>query len=262
MGPGIGETLREARIRRRIDLADVEAATKIRVRYLRALENDEWDVLPGDAYARSFIRTYANHLGLDGERLADDFRRQVGDPIREGYPRADTAPVAQRASRRRPGQGAGPRLQVSRGALAALISIGLIVLLVGIGLAGNDGGGDGTQPAIGKRDRSPGENGGQGRADASPGQVSVRLSTDAEVWVCLLDAKGTAVIDGQILAAGADEGPFRSRSFTVAFGNGAVELQVDGRPAAVEETPNPIGYTISPTGELQELAESERPTCT
>ena len=68
----------------------MEAETKIRVRYLRALENEEWDVLPGGAYTRSFIRTYATHLGLDGERLADEFRRSVEDPVGERYPRVET----------------------------------------------------------------------------------------------------------------------------------------------------------------------------
>src|SRR3954466_14694577 len=72
----IGPTLREARMRREIDLAEAERRTKIRVRYLRALENEEWDVLPDGPYARSFIRTYATFLGLDGERLAEDFRRE------------------------------------------------------------------------------------------------------------------------------------------------------------------------------------------
>jgi cytoskeleton protein RodZ len=255
MVPEIGETLRAARNRRRIDLAEVEAATKIRIRYLRALENEEWDVLPGSAYARSFVRTYANYLGLDGERLADDYRRKVEDPIGEHYPGVEPVPASQPGSAKRP---AIPRLQVSRGALAALISIGLIVLLIGIGLAG---GGDGDeQPTIGERDRR-GQDRERQRPAAPPGQVSVRLSAVADVWVCMLDAEGTPVINGLILTAGAVEGPFRSRTFTVAFGNGAVDLEVNGAAAEIEDTPNPVGYTISDDGALQELSESDRPTC-
>src|SRR5690349_22899867 len=82
MGPmasGVGPTLREARNRRKVDLSTVEAATRIRVRFLRAIENEEWDVLPGGVYTRGFIRTYASYLGLDGERLAEDFRNEVED---------------------------------------------------------------------------------------------------------------------------------------------------------------------------------------
>ncbi len=80
----IGSVFREARNRRKIDLSEVEAATRIRVRYLRAIENEEWDVLPGGVYTRGFIRTYAAFLGLDGERLAEDYRRSVEAPARGG----------------------------------------------------------------------------------------------------------------------------------------------------------------------------------
>jgi cytoskeleton protein RodZ len=253
----IGETLRETRIRRRVDLAQVEADTKIRVRYLRAMENEEWDILPGGSYTRSFIRTYATYLGLDGERLADEFRRKVEDPLGERYPREPAAAAPQRPPARRP---TVPRLQISRGALATLISIGLIVLLIGIGLAGGGGDDGDGQQAIAERERA--NRGKERQRPATPGQVSVALTAVADVWVCMLDEQGAPVIDGQILTAGAEEGPFRSRTFTIAFGNGAVELQVNGAAAEVEDTPNPIGYTISDDGELRELSESERPTCT
>ena len=63
--PEIGETLRETRMRRRIDMTEVEAATKIRAKYLRALENEEWDLLPGPTFVKTFLRTYAEYLELD-----------------------------------------------------------------------------------------------------------------------------------------------------------------------------------------------------
>ncbi|MGZ8665529.1 MAG: helix-turn-helix domain-containing protein, partial [Solirubrobacterales bacterium] len=91
--PAIGATLRDTRTRRKIDLAEVESATKIRVRYLRALENEEWDVLPGGAYTRSFIRTYATFLGLDGERLADTYRREFEQTPAERLPRHEPVPA-------------------------------------------------------------------------------------------------------------------------------------------------------------------------
>ena len=74
--PDIGETLRETRMRRRIDMTEVEAATKIRAKYLRALENEEWDLLPGPTYVKSFLRTYADALGLDGKRLVEEYKLQ------------------------------------------------------------------------------------------------------------------------------------------------------------------------------------------
>ena len=57
--PGIGDTLREARMRQGLDISDVESKTKIRAKYLRALENEEFSMLPGATFVRTFLRTYA-----------------------------------------------------------------------------------------------------------------------------------------------------------------------------------------------------------
>src|SRR5436305_11657560 len=70
----IGERLREARMRQKIDIAEVEAATKIRAKYLRALENEEFGLLPGSTFVRTFLRTYAELLGLDPHRLVEEYR--------------------------------------------------------------------------------------------------------------------------------------------------------------------------------------------
>jgi len=89
----------------------------------------------------------------------------------------------------------------------------------------------------------------------------VRLAATAEVWVCVLDAGGRPLVDGQILETGAEAGPFRSGSFTVSFGNGEVTMLVDGREADIAATSSPIGYSIDSAGELTQLSEAERPTC-
>src|ERR1700726_4543194 len=72
--PEIGATLREARMRARIDVSEIEAQTKIRAKYLRALENEEWGLLPGSTFVKSFLRTYAQALGLDGKALVEESR--------------------------------------------------------------------------------------------------------------------------------------------------------------------------------------------
>jgi hypothetical protein len=69
----IGSSLREARVRRELELADVERVTRIRSRYLAALEDERFDDLPGPAYARGFLRTYADHLGLEAQRFVDEY---------------------------------------------------------------------------------------------------------------------------------------------------------------------------------------------
>src|SRR3954452_3177839 len=61
-------------MRQHLDIADVEARTKIRAKYLRALENEEFGMLPGSTFVRTFLRTYAEVLGLDPQRLVEEYR--------------------------------------------------------------------------------------------------------------------------------------------------------------------------------------------
>lgn len=72
----IGSSLRTAREHRQLDLAGVERATHIRAKYLAALEEERFDALPGTAYAKGFLRTYADFLGLDGPRFVDEFNER------------------------------------------------------------------------------------------------------------------------------------------------------------------------------------------
>ena len=70
----IGPSLREARLSRGVEIPDAERATKIRAKYLRALENEEWDLLPGPTYVKTFLRTYAETLGLDAKLLVEEYK--------------------------------------------------------------------------------------------------------------------------------------------------------------------------------------------
>ena len=76
----IGASLREARTRRGLSSADVQKAIRIRERYLTALEEEKWDLLPGDAYAKGFLRTYAEFLGLDGDLYLDEWNSRFAHP--------------------------------------------------------------------------------------------------------------------------------------------------------------------------------------
>ena len=69
----IGISLREARLRQHLELPEVEQATKIRGKYLRALEEEQFEVLPATTYVTGFLRAYADYLGLDGQLYVDEF---------------------------------------------------------------------------------------------------------------------------------------------------------------------------------------------
>ncbi len=255
----VGSVLRKARNRRQIELSEVEAATRIRVRFLRAIETEEWEVLPGGVYTRGFIRTYAAFLGLDGDRLVGDYRRQVEGQGEGRGSAAELAPIAASTATRSPGE---RRLWRSWLVVPMVLLIGAIVIIAPWGR-------DGEQNA---KPRSAHPTVTAGGNDASPIQpteataeaagVSVRLTALAEVWVCLLNAGGEPLVEGQILEAGAKEGPFRSGSFTVSFGNGEVSMLIDDKQAEIPPTASPIGYSIDAAGDLTELDDGERPTCT
>jgi len=76
----IGASLREARTRRGLSAADVQRAIRIRERYLTALEEEKWDLLPGEVYAKGFLRTYAEFLGLDGDLYVDEWNSRFARP--------------------------------------------------------------------------------------------------------------------------------------------------------------------------------------
>src|SRR3712207_2295629 len=122
--PEIGSTLREARVRQRLDITQIEAETKIRAKYLRALENEEWDLLPGPTYVKTFLRTYAESLGLDAKLLVEEYKLR-----HERLSDIELQPIAPRRvgdARRR-----GPI--VPRGALVVVLLVGIVALLAFIG---------------------------------------------------------------------------------------------------------------------------------
>jgi transcriptional regulator with XRE-family HTH domain len=254
----VGGKLREARTRRKLSLADVEEATKIRGRYLQAIENDEWDQLPGDTYARAFIRTYGRFLGLDGERLAEEQRRGSGaSRPGEQLPRVDPRPrPVTRHRRRTSGAPAVPPKVVA----VLVISLVVAALLI-VGLS-TGGGSNGSATQSGGQKKPAKAGAGQGhRQKPVPAGHSLALAAKGEVWVCLLDGKGKPLVNGIILAPGESEGPFRSGSFSLALGNGAVTMTVDGKQAKIPEPSSPIGFTVRSNGSVHELPEGERPTC-
>jgi cytoskeleton protein RodZ len=119
----IGRSLQQARERKGLELAQVAAETRIRASYLAALESERFDALPGRAYARAFLREYAEHLGLDGQRLLEEYEVR--------FPDVEEAPLA-------PARLPQPvRLKPYAAAAAGLAAL----LLLGL-LAWHSGGGD------------------------------------------------------------------------------------------------------------------------
>ena len=93
----IGNSLREARLRRHIEFADAEHGTKIRGKYLRALEDERFELLPSHTYIKGFLRSYAEYLGLDGQLYVDEYNSRFVVGEEDGPVRAPRRVPAARA---------------------------------------------------------------------------------------------------------------------------------------------------------------------
>ena len=143
----IGSTLRETRIRKKIDITSVEEATKIRAKYLRALENEEWGLLPGPTYVKTFLRTYAEYLGLDPRLLVEEYSARFEQPEDLELPafsREDR--LRTRVTRVPP---------PSRWGVMVGVVVAFLAFLLVLGLTGgdDDGSDEGNSPSTAGRER-------------------------------------------------------------------------------------------------------------
>jgi cytoskeleton protein RodZ len=248
--PEIGETLRETRMRRRIDMTEVEAATKIRAKYLRALENEEWDLLPGPTFVKTFLRTYAEYLDLDPRLLVEEYRQRYERPSTQ-----DLTPFGPRRRQRPPRRHWGPGLAIGLG----------IVILLGALYALSLLGGPDNEPDAPVVSATPTPTAKPKKTAAThkkkkkaPTRVTLRLTATAPVYVCLQDASGKPVLNGVTLSAGQHSSTFHSRRFRANFGNGSIRMRINGHTYHAASTSNPIGYDMRPTGRPRKLSEAAR----
>jgi transcriptional regulator with XRE-family HTH domain len=249
----IGAELRQERRARGIELEEVEAATGVRARFLEAIEEEAWERLPGEFYARAFTRTYAGYLGLDPAEFALAHRPD-SVAAAGGGPRVEPRLVPEAPSARQP-----RRWLPVAAALAAVALVAVaVVVIVSVGGGGSTGP---SAPSSSGAERAGAPPQAKPKQATEPPGTSLRLTATAEVWVCLLNGGGKPLIDGEILQPGSEAGPFHSRRYSMAFGNGAVELSIDGSPQQTPETSSPIGFSVGTDGTLRQIPEGGRPEC-
>jgi cytoskeletal protein RodZ len=245
--PTIGDTLREARMRQRLDIADVEARTKIRAKYLRALENEEFGMLPGPTFVKTFLRTYAEALGLDPQVLVEEYRStyESRDEIEHLQ---QLGPTAVARDRRRPPAPRGPWVAIG------LAVVAVVAVLLVIGLVGDDEEPPErsateptteTQPTTETREEAP----------PRPRRVSLRIVPSNEVYVCVDNGPGTEIAFEGIIT---EPQTFRGRRVRVNLGKTDVQLTKNGEPVELEPGPDPVGFAFTPGG-TRPLPSGERP---
>jgi cytoskeletal protein RodZ len=258
MAPQVGQVLREARTERGIELSEVERVTKIRVKFLQAMEEDRWEALPAPAYARGFLSIYARFLGLDEKALLDEYTRTVEGADRpEPIPQSVIQPGALR--RNRPSR---PSIDLNLRHVATVVAgvvvLGVLALVIVGSIGGSSNGGGGGHKHRGGKSSGPAA--ATTTTQPASGEVSLALRSTADVWVCLVDDRGRALVNGETLTADQGRGPFNGSGFEVTLGNGSVEMTIDGEPAPIPPVAQPLGYRVTPEG-VSKLSPSSQPTC-
>ncbi len=256
----IGSTLRETRMRERIDITTVESATKIRAKYLRALENEEWDQLPGPTFVRTFLRTYGDYLGLDSKNLVEEYKQRFERPGPQ-----DLLPFASR--------GGGGRRQRPVRVIPpfAIVAACVVLLLVALFALGTLGGNSTNPPDISSTPTAtatPGATSGGGGSRRKrtkkakppvPTKVSLQIVPQASVNVCLVNAAGAPLIRSQTLSTKTKV--YRSKRMKVTFGNGQVRMRLAGKSYDVPDTDHAVGYALRPGKAPRPLPDNALPTC-
>lgn len=242
-------------MRARIDVSEVEAKTKIRAKYLRAIENEEWDLLPGAVYAKSFLRTYGDYLGLDSRMLVDEFKRRYERPA-EHEPRPVAALGGERG--RRP-----ERARIPSWAPIGLVIAVILLLLYVVGIVVPGGGNSPSASRQHSRHRVIRRHTATVPArttPAVPAVATLQLVPTGTVYVCLVDGAGTKLIDERTFTVGETIPTERAAKLLLTLGNASVSMKVDGRPVPVAPSPNAIRLLITPSG-VRHIPLAQPPTC-
>jgi cytoskeleton protein RodZ len=255
--PEIGATLREARMRARLDVSEIEAQTKIRAKYLRALENEEWSLLPGSTFVKSFLRTYATALDLDGRALVEEYRLHHERPSDATFDPIVSS--TQRARQRSSGSGPSRAYTVAVGVVGLVIVVLVVLLIFG-------GKGKPTSTAA---STAPGRATTQGSQSSSAGQrprpgaslLTLSLKATGVVTVCLLGDSGRTLVRAAVLQPGERTPTFHARRFLLTLSSNEVTMIIDGQPRSVPPSAEQIGYSITKATGRRSLPLAQRPVC-
>ncbi|HZT54127.1 MAG TPA: helix-turn-helix domain-containing protein [Gaiellaceae bacterium] len=208
----IGSSLRAARERQGLDYGEVELATKIRAKYLRALEEEDFDAIPGEAYARGFLRTYADYLGLDGDVYAEEYASRFPASWREELPR------------RRDGRRVRPGERAVAGRAVVLVLVAIVAVTALVFAAWRYGGSSSGAPSTATRER---------RAAGPARQLVLRgVGRGTYVEVRRAGPSGALVLQGTVSRGEVDR-LAGSRFYLLVRRSAALRVTIGGRPVSL-----------------------------
>jgi cytoskeleton protein RodZ len=228
-------------MRQKIDIAEVETATKIRAKYLRALENDEFGLLPGSTFVKTFLRTYAEYLGLDATLLVEEYRvhyepRGESEPMQHFASRQRDAPRRSRYASRPPGPG------------TALVVVVLVVLVLFAVLGITGGSNKSSTSSQSAQKSTPAKKNPKPKPKPAPPPKPTRVTVrvvplSGPTYICVdRGAGGKKVFEGIIPAAR----KFRGRKIRITIGHTPVKLTRNGKRVKIPPTTGAVYYQLTP----------------
>ncbi len=243
-------------MRARIDITEVETATKIRAKYLRALENEEWDLLPGPIYIKSFLRTYGDYLGLDSRMLTDEFAHRYERPSDHDL-HSISSLARERERRNRPSSRVPPWVPI----------VAVVLIVVGILYYVGSASHNNPTPAAHNTTNTTTHHATHHPAPVvhhptapKHRKVTVQLAPTGLVYVCLVNGGGRKLINAQNFNVGQTIPTETARHLLLTLGNNAVQVKVDGRKVPVAASASAIRLFITPVG-VTHIPLSQKPTC-
>ncbi len=240
-------------MRQRLDIADVEQRTKIRAKYLRALENEEWGLLPGPTFVKTFLRTYAEVVGVDAHLLVEEYR--VNHERHDDNELQSLAPRPARDSRR------GVRRQAPRaprrGAIVAAAVVALLAFLLVLGLLGDDeDSADPERAATRTAETAPEPRAQRPPPRPAPTGVRARVTPVEPTYACVDKGPGTDVVfEGTLEAPRTFRDP---RMLRMNLGRRSARVTLNGRRVEVEPSAEPLALRLRPRGGT-EIAAGDSP---
>jgi cytoskeleton protein RodZ len=238
----IGSTLREARVRRKLTLQQVEEDTKIRVKYVQAMENEDFDLIPSPTYVKGFLRTYSEYLGLDPRMILDEYRSRF-------MPNEEIEPFGGSSALGRP-------RRTRRRSNLAFVAVAALLVLALIWILGRTSGqqGSGAPPPVSlvtptvSASPTPSARPTKTAVPYSGAQLAVLAERPCWLEVRSGDATG-AILYQTTLPAGASRRFRDPQALYVRLGNPAgVKVRVNGGSAQALNTALPTSYLVTKRG--------------
>jgi cytoskeleton protein RodZ len=230
-------------MRQKIDIAEVESATKIRAKYLRALENEEFGLLPGTTFVKTFMRTYAEYLGLDAQLLIEEYRVDY-EPRGEG----EVQPMVSRPARRRQEERRRPRASrgpPGPGTTIVVVLVVVLAILVILGLTSGDKKPSDQAATTPTQPKKPQRKKKEPAPKPKPTSVRLRIAPSSATYLCVDRGLGTPIV---YQGTTVDPQVFKGKRLRVNIGNAStVRVVSNGKRVRIPPTATIVGYEFTPT---------------